>query len=161
MIISCQCGVKYVDFSSVYLKLVTIFNFGFTLLCSVIGLKNFCHITSQSEVKPKPLITCLKCKFSLASCQTHVISLSFWPVDYFASLWLARKITLVLVFRHSIALNSKCDLFWWSIDHKVGTLPDAVLISINFATFVTPLLPLSRGRCVDYQVILMLLTNPY
>lgn len=40
----------------------------------------------------------------------------------------------------------------------VGTLLDAVLISINFATFVTPLLPLSRGRCVDYQVILILLT---
>ena len=39
-----------------------------------------------------------------------------------------------------------------------GTLLDAVLISVNFATFVTPLLPLSRGRCVDYQVILILLT---
>lgn len=40
-------------------------------------------------------------------------------------------------------------------DKKIETLLGAVLISINFATFVTQLLPLSRGRCVDYQVILI------
>ena len=49
-------------------------------------------------------------------------------------------------------------VIWSSLlgkDQKIETLLGAVLISINFATFVTQLLPLSRGRCVDYQVILI------
>lgn len=55
-------------------------------------------------------------------------------------------------------VDSGSAVIWSSLlgkDQKIETLLGAVLISINFATFVTQLLPLSRGRCVDYQVILI------
>ena len=56
--------------------------FGFALLCSVIGLKNARHFLNQSEVKPKPIVTCSR-TFSRALHQLHVFALSF---DWFTGL---------------------------------------------------------------------------
>ncbi len=53
--------------------------FGFRL---VIGLKISRHFLSQSEVKPKPIVTRAR-TFSRASCRLHVFALSF---DWFTEL---------------------------------------------------------------------------
>ena len=47
--------------------------FGYALLRLVIGLKNSRHFLNQSEVKPKPIVTCSR-KFSRASCNCF----EFW-----------------------------------------------------------------------------------
>ncbi len=54
----------------------------FALLRLVIGLKISRHFLSQSEVKPKPIVT-RSSTFSCASCQLHVFASSF---DWFTEL---------------------------------------------------------------------------
>ena len=56
--------------------------FGFTLLCSVIGLKISRHFLNQSEVKPKP-IAAHSYAFSRASHRLHVFASSFddWFIE--------------------------------------------------------------------------------
>ena len=59
-------------------KVICIY-FGFVLLHSVIGLKNSHNFLNQSQVKPKPIVTCLR-KFSRPV--LYVIALSFdWTMD--------------------------------------------------------------------------------
>ena len=82
--------------------------FGFALLRLVIGCKNSRHFLSQSEVKPKPIVT-RWCTFSRASSQLPVFArvligslnmivgaLCDWPE---LSLW-------ILVLRHSISIDN-------------------------------------------------------
>ena len=79
-------------------------SFGFALLRSVIGLKISCHFLDQSEVKPKPIVTCSR-KFSCASCNCFVqVLIGQWIVP--CPLWLARVITLGLVLQHSVENSS-------------------------------------------------------
>ena len=74
--------------------------FGFALLWSVIGLNISRHfLFTNHGVKPKPTVS-LKHPFSRAWRLLHVFPSVIGSLSNLCLLWLARVITLVLVFRH-------------------------------------------------------------
>ena len=81
--------------------------FGLWLFYSEIGSKFSRHFFNQSEVKPKPIVAHAY-PFSRALCRLRVITSSFdWFTGFSPSFWLAKVITLVLVLRHSLTIETR------------------------------------------------------
>ena len=72
------------------------------LLRFLIGCKNSRHFLNQSEVKPKPIVTCSHVFPALGASYMYLLRVLIGSLDCLRLLRLARLITLVLVLRHSI-----------------------------------------------------------